>query len=406
MATKYNSTATTQPTTVGGDAVLRFYSQLEVVPLLEEFSAWVQNLVNFSQLHYRHPALGLFEVINCSGTEQACACSSHPLLDLGGLHFLRDHAFSADEEAQLAQCVDTLRQPLQNASLYHSVVRHCDGLTHRLGQVHTSLNPEAPLSDSELHDALLRDAFSVLYQPKVELKSGKVTGLEALLRWYHPERGALPPELFIPFAERNGLIQLLTRWVLNTVLRQGALWRQQGILLPIAVNLSGHDLEDATLPDYLEQLLQVWELPAQFLELEITETAAIGDQERAVETLQRLSSLGVTVAIDDFGIGYSSLQRLKQLPIDAIKIDKSFVMEQGRDKHDGLFVDTIIRLGHQLGMKVVAEGVDSPESWLRLLGSGCDMAQGYHISHPLPGETISGWLQERACLGLTLQFQA
>jgi EAL domain-containing protein (putative c-di-GMP-specific phosphodiesterase class I) len=386
---------------------LHLHSQLEMIPLLEQFSAWTSLTVAFAELRYRHPGLGLFEVPVATGPDHDSTCSRHNMGRLGELYFLRASPFSAEEQQQLTRYVTTLQRPLANAVLYHTALRHCDTLTQRLRVSEKScasltqidhdgeqVTLEELIAGGELDHALQSEALSLVYQPKVDLQSGEVRGLEALLRWHHAERGLLSPEQFIPLAERYGLIPSITRWVLNTVLRQCGHWQAQGLLVPIAVNLSGLDLEESNLPDYLAQLLQAWAIPAHFIELEITETAAIGDHQGSLEILKRLSALGVAVAIDDFGIGYSSLQRLKQLPINTIKIDKSFVMEQGRGTHDILFVDTITRLGHQLGMKVVAEGVDSHDSWQRLLATGCDMAQGYHISRPLSGEAITDWLRD------------
>ncbi len=402
-----NTTGTTLSTT--DEAILRLHSKLDIVSLLEEFSGWVSASIGLSGIHYRHPTLGLFEIVTAPGPEPAHECSPHTLGKLGKLYFLSNVSFSALQRQALTEYVDILRPSLSNAVLYQSAVRYCDSLTHRLKLSETtcsSLNTidskgqyqalDQLFSNNELHHALSNDALSVFYQPKIDLKSGEVRGVEALLRWYHADQGMLSPEQFIPMAERNGLIQAITRWVLNAVMRQCALWQQLGLLLPVAVNLSGLDLEDATLPDFLAQLLEAWEIPAEFLELEITETAAIADQQRGIDILQRISDIGIAIAIDDFGIGYSSLHRLKHLPVNTIKIDKSFVMEEGRSENDLLFVDTIAHLGHQLGMKVIAEGVDSYESWQRLLATGCDMAQGYHISHPLSSEAITGWLRDTA----------
>ncbi len=388
------------------DALQRLHSQLDVFTLLEEFASWAGMAVAFSQIHYRHPLLGLFEANAAYGPLPLQQCSAHSLDELGTLYFLHDTPFSLEQKQLLSQYVDALLAPLTNAVLYHSALRQCDTLTQRLQvseKTSSSLNQldirdqqlslEELVNKGELNHALSNDALTLFYQPKVDLQSGEVMGLEALLRWYHDDLGLLSPEQFIPLAERNGLIPAITRWVLNTVLRQCGHWQKQGLLVPIAVNLSGLDLEDGTLPTLLAQLLEAWEIPAEFLELEITETAAIADQQHSIDILQRISLLGVSVAIDDFGIGYSSLHRLKHLPVDTIKIDKSFVMQEGRSDHDLLFVDTITRLGHQLGMKVVAEGVDCHESWQRLLTTGCDMVQGYHISHPLCGEAITGWLR-------------
>lgn len=255
---------------------------------------------------------------------------------------------------------------------------------------------ERLISGETLSRALEDEQLSLYYQPKADMKSGEVVGLEALLRWHHTTHGMLTPELFIPVAERQGMIRTITRWVLETVIRQCAGWRAEGLLIPIAVNLSGLDLEDRTLPDYVAALLETWQVPSPFIELEITETAAIADLECGLEVLGRLSRLGLGVAIDDFGIGYSSLQRLKQLPVNTIKIDKSFVTRSCSDEHDMVFIDSITRLGHRLGLKVVAEGIECGESWSRLAAAGCDMGQGYHISRPLSGDAISGWLRNGA----------
>jgi EAL domain-containing protein (putative c-di-GMP-specific phosphodiesterase class I) len=389
--------------------LLKLHSVLEIIPLLSHFADWVGTSVDFCEMRYCHSASGLSESVTLSDTSSGEERVNHSLPDLGNFTFMRKKPFNEQELDTLSHCLKTLHGPLSNALRYHDAMRQCEQLTQRLqvsDKTCTSLTRidndsqqmriDSLVSNNELHDALLSDSLTVFYQPKVDIKSGEVKGLEALLRWYHADIGLLTPEQFIPLAEQNGLITAVTRWVLNAVLRQCAYWQKQDLLVPVAVNLSGLDLEDTELPDYLAQLLERWNIPAQFLELEITETAAFDDHAQGVEILQRLSDLGVAVAIDDFGIGYSSLHRLKHLPIDTIKIDKSFIMEEGRGENDMLFVDTITRLGHKLGMKVVAEGVDSHESMQRLQAAGCDMAQGYHISHPLSDEAVTGWLRNSA----------
>jgi len=263
-----------------------------------------------------------------------------------------------------------------------------------------ALDLEELIANGELDSAIERGQLSLHYQPKVEMKSGRVVGLEALLRWCHHHHGMISPEHFIPVAERHGRIHTVTRWVLEAVICQCASWRSDGLLVPVAVNLSGLDLAERELPGYVAALLERWEVPPLFIELEITETAAISDHQRCREVLRQLSQLGIAVAIDDFGCGYSSLQRLKQLPFNTIKIDKSFVMDAVHDNQEMVFVDTITQLGHRLGMKVVAEGVESGDSWARLAAAGCDMGQGYHISRPLPGEMMSQWLRSGAQHGL------
>lgn len=386
--------------------LLKLHSELEIIPLLTHFADWVGRSVDFCEMRYCHSVSGLSESVTLSDTSSSEERVNHSLPDLGDFTFMRKKPFNEQELDTLSHCLKTLHGPLSNALRYHDAMRQCEQLTQRLqitDMTCTSLTRiddesrhmrlDSLVSDNELHHALQSDALTMFYQPKVDIKSGEVKGLEALLRWYHADIGLLTPEQFIPLAEQNGLITAVTRWVLNAVLRQCASWQQQGLLVPVAVNLSGLDLEDRELPDYLAQLLDRWNIPAEFLELEITETAAFDDHQQGVAILQQLSDLGVAVAIDDFGIGYSSLHRLKHLPIDTIKIDKSFVMEASRDENDIHFVDSITRLGHKLGMKVVAEGVDSQESMQRLLAAGCDMAQGYHISHPLSDKAVTGWLR-------------
>jgi len=387
----------------GGESeqILRELVQhLEPQPLLRRFAELVGQAVPFESLEFRHPGPG----IACSVPHgvmphpQAVA-SNHPIA-CGTLRFLRRHPYDENERQQLAAFTELLQLPLHNAIRY---LKACVQGEHtpRSGWAASGDIPPlaAAITNQELAAALDNGHLTVYYQPKVEMKSGRVVGLEALLRWRHATLGLLSPELFIPLAERHGTIRAITRWVLDEVIRQCARWREEGLLIPTAVNLSGLDLEDLALPDYVGALLERWQVPSSFIELEITETAAIADHDVGREVLGRLSRLGISVAIDDFGIGYSSLQRLKQLPVNTIKIDKSFVIDAGNGEQDMIFVDTITRLGHRLGMKVVAEGVECRESWERLAAAGCDMGQGYHISRPLPGESMTGWLRDGAQCG-------
>jgi diguanylate cyclase (GGDEF)-like protein len=244
----------------------------------------------------------------------------------------------------------------------------------------------------ELRMALYSQQLAVYFQPKVAIESGRLQGLEALVRWKHAKRGLLSPDLFIPVAERNGLIRHLTRWMLNATVRQCAIWKSQGIYVPVSVNLSGTDLVDQKLAEYIATVLEAWELSGHYLELEITETMAIDNYDACFAVLTELSRMGVRIAVDDFGTGYSSLTHLKQLPVDTIKIDKSFVMAMDEDDHDAHIVSAITRLAHKLGKRVIAEGVSSQENWNMLIDAGCDQAQGYHISHPLSVEEATEWL--------------
>jgi EAL domain-containing protein (putative c-di-GMP-specific phosphodiesterase class I) len=244
----------------------------------------------------------------------------------------------------------------------------------------------------ELRHAIENDQLVLHYQPKASFATGCVSHVEALVRWNHPQRGLVPPDQFIPLAEQTGLIRPLFLWVLNDALRQCSVWRQEGIGLHVAVNLSMRNLQDPRLPDTLVNLLSRWNLEPAWVELEITESTLAADPERAMKILTRFSTLGMRIAIDDFGTGYSSLAYLKRLPVDEIKIDKSFVLGMVNDENDATIVRSTIDLGHNLGLKVVAEGVEDQATWDLLTAWGCDLAQGYFLSRPLPAPDFVAWL--------------
>ncbi len=237
--------------------------------------------------------------------------------------------------------------------------------------------------EKDLHEAIDNNSLELYYQPQFDLRLNRMVGVEALLRWRHPQRGMIPPDEMIPIAEQTGLIKPLTMWVLNTALRQCQLWRQENIYLNVAVNLSVWNLQDPTLVDELKTMLATWDLPASNLELEITESAMMADPNRALEVLTNLDAMGVRLAVDDFGTGFSSLAYLKKLPVHSLKIDKSFVMGMEKEENDATIVRSTIDLAHNLGLSVVAEGVENEET-LKILGDqGCDVAQGYYLGRPL-----------------------
>jgi diguanylate cyclase (GGDEF)-like protein len=246
----------------------------------------------------------------------------------------------------------------------------------------------------ELRRAIEKDQLLLHYQPKISLKTQHVMGMEALIRWQHPEYGFVPPDQFILPAEQTGLIHPLTRWVLKAALRQCQAWSQEGLKIPVSVNLSARSLHDVHLPDYLADLLKASGGRPDQLELEITESAIMADPQRALDAISRLRAIGLRFALDDFGIGYSSLAYLKKLPVDAIKIDKSFVIDMAKDEDDTLIVLSTINLAHNLGLKVIAEGVETEMIWERLFAFGCDAAQGYYMSKPLPAVDLTRWLKE------------
>ena len=247
---------------------------------------------------------------------------------------------------------------------------------------------------NELHNAIDANELELYYQPKIDLKTGKVTGVEALLRWQNPKRGMVPPDELIPIAEHNGMIKRLTLWVLNAALQQCAQWREQGIDLSVAVNLSVWNLQDPMLIEEIENRLAHWQVPANLLELEITESAMMADPKFSLATLKKLDSMGIALAVDDYGTGFSSLAYLKKLPVDIIKIDKSFVLSMDVDDDDAVIVKSTIELAHNLGLKVVAEGVESEAISRMLLALGCNTAQGYHYCRPISSVAFTNWLRE------------
>ncbi|HUK57189.1 MAG TPA: EAL domain-containing protein [Nitrospiria bacterium] len=246
----------------------------------------------------------------------------------------------------------------------------------------------------ELRQAIDRDQLFLHYQPKIDLKTRRVVGVEALVRWQHPEHGFVPPDQFIEPAERTGLIKPLTLWIFNTAQREHLAWQQAGINLSMSVNLSARNLHDLHFPDQIAEILHTTGGNPERLELEITESAIMNDPARALEAITRLRALGIRFAIDDFGIGYSSLAYLKRLPVDAIKIDKSFVIHMIENQNDAVIVRSTIDLAHNLGHQVIAEGVENQELWDRLAALGCDAAQGYYMCKPIPAADLTRWLRE------------
>lgn len=241
---------------------------------------------------------------------------------------------------------------------------------------------------SDLHRAIHSDELKLHCQPKLDVASGKLYGVEVLVRWQHPAHGMVSPDKFIPLAEECGLIIPLTFWVLDKALRQHALWRENGLEIPIAINLSTRNIHDMTFPEKVKQYLLDWKCEPEWLELEITESAVIDDPVRAMEVLDKLDEVGVRISIDDFGTGYSSLAYLKDLPVDEVKIDRSFIQDMQKDRKSLAIVHAMIDLGHQLGLHVVAEGVEDKQTLELIAQYGCDAIQGYYISKPVPAEKV------------------
>jgi len=247
---------------------------------------------------------------------------------------------------------------------------------------------------TELHDALAADRITVHYQPKCDVRTGTVTGAEALVRWQHPRRGLLAPDAFVPLAETSELISQLTLVVLEQAIGQARSWLDQGHWLSVAVNLPVRHLSDVRLPEQVDALLRRYRVPPALLTLEVTESTVMTDPHRSVAVLAALRACGVRVAVDDYGTGYSSLAYLKRLSVDELKIDRSFVIGLTGDPNNQIIVTSTVDLGHNLGLRVVAEGVEDAGTWRYLQALGCDEMQGHVVHRPMPVAEFDRWLAE------------
>jgi diguanylate cyclase (GGDEF)-like protein len=269
-----------------------------------------------------------------------------------------------------------------------------DLVVYEVGRDERHLRQLALIRD--LRQAIADGAIGIHYQPKVDLLTGDLHQAEALARWTHPERGAIPPDEFIPLAERAGLIFDVTRLVLAGVARQWRAWTDRGLQLGLSVNLSPHDLARPELPDVVHGVLAAYAMPPQALIFELTESAVMEDPAGAVRVLENLRCAGLRIAIDDFGTGHSSLAQLKRMPVDELKIDKSFVRGLEKTSEDAAIVRSIVDLGHHLGLQVVAEGVEDAAAWNFLAAHRCDMVQGYYVSRPLPAPDFERFVRDYA----------
>jgi EAL domain-containing protein (putative c-di-GMP-specific phosphodiesterase class I) len=249
-----------------------------------------------------------------------------------------------------------------------------------------------PKLGTELWTAIGGGGIDVCYQPKVEMATGIVRGAEALVRWYHPRLGRVRPSKLVRVAERTGAIRPLTMWVMQHALAECRSWRDAGWDLSVAVNLSARNLVDRRLADDVARLLDEAGVPSPSLTLEITETMVVGESQRSLDVVQSLVDLGVKISCDDFGTGYASLSRLRRLPIDEIKVDRSFVLRLAEDETDRAITRSVLQLGRGLGLNTVAEGVEDREGWDILRAFGCDQAQGFLVSRPLAADRFREWM--------------
>jgi diguanylate cyclase (GGDEF)-like protein len=273
-----------------------------------------------------------------------------------------------------------------------ALARHETAFVYRLGQDDRSLQQIRIVGD--FPRALRDNELKLYFQPKLDLSTGEIYGAEALVRWQHPELGLLFPDSFIAAVEQAGSIAHLTRWVLREAVARCAAWRNQGVILGVAVNISVDDLTDEYLPYYLLEITQKQQLAPHTLTLEVTESAIMHNVQKSLAVVNVIHELGFRLAIDDFGTGHSALSQLRRLPVDELKIDKSFVMKSGDAKDDAILRATI-QLAHQLGLRVVAEGVEDDAAIARLAALGCEHVQGYGIGKPIPHEQFLSWLSQR-----------
>jgi len=245
---------------------------------------------------------------------------------------------------------------------------------------------------ADLRKAINEDGLYLVYQPKINIKTGEISGVEALLRWNHPELGLIPPNEFIPLAEKSSVIKPLTVWVLNNAMRQASAFARSGLNISMAVNISACSLRDDSIVGYTKMLLQKNNVTADRLTMEITESAMMQDPNMALSLLKQLSQLGVQISIDDYGTGYSSLAYLKRMPVNEMKIDRTFIKDMAFDEDDRLIVGTTINMGHNFGLRVVAEGVEDRETIEILRKMGVDKVQGYYYAMPMQVDELYNWM--------------
>ncbi len=290
-----------------------------------------------------------------------------------------------DAGALLAQCATALHRAMAEAS----AVVSCDRPVERF-----SLEELQLIRD--LGRAIRSDELVLHYQPQLELQTGQVAGAEALVRWIHPTKGSMPPGRFIQLAEKTLLIHALTERILRDAVRQAHAWERAGMPITVSVNLSTANLHNPELPCLVERLLEESGLPPALISLEVTDSAILAAPREAATALAALRALGLRIAIDDFGLGYSSMAFLRELPVDEVKIDRSFVFGMLKDPRDASIVEATIRLCRGLGLAVTAEGIEDESTYARLQAAGCTYAQGFYLARPMPADQLEGWIRSRA----------
>ncbi len=296
------------------------------------------------------------------------------------------------------ELIGCFRKPLSMDNLLHLFEQHIanTNIPNPGNQRPDTFYPTKVETAIQNLQQLIQDNQLILhFQPQIEIATGQLNGVEALVRWIHPEQGLIYPEHFLPLVEQSSMMNTLTRWVLSQAVKQGQLCQQAGFTMTVSVNMSALDITGLMLPEQLAQLLDDNKLDATQLTLEITESALMGKLVTSLDILTRLRLKGINLSIDDFGIGYSSLSQLHRIPFTELKIDRSFVCNMSEDDEARAIVKTCIMLGHELNMRVVAEGVETKQQFEMLKKMGCDLAQGYLIAEPMPGSDLITWAKTK-----------
>jgi EAL domain-containing protein (putative c-di-GMP-specific phosphodiesterase class I)/CheY-like chemotaxis protein len=298
------------------------------------------------------------------------------------------HSAEQLAQAHSLNVAASLTKPIQIKNLQNIIRQISTDAYHSKNKYHDArLNP----SVDELRQAIKLHQFILHFQPQIEINTGKLLGVEALIRWQHPQRGLIYPDLFISLAEKNNLIGELTALVIGMAMEQSRSWQDRELMTQISVNISAIDITSLSLPEQLTYMLQNKNLDHTMLTLEVTESALMGELVTSLDILTRLRMKGFGLSIDDFGTGYSSLSQLHRIPFTELKIDQSFIMSMENDDESRAIVKTCILLGHELNMQVVAEGVESENIFNMIKVLGCDIAQGYYIARPMPGDKLLKW---------------
>lgn len=332
-----------------------------------------------------------------SSTQEALGVANRVLalfnkpFDVGGLSLDISARMSIVAYPEHGDKPETLLQRA-DVAMYIAKRRHQGYVIYEPEQDHFSATRLTLMS--ELREAISKDALELYYQPKIDLGSGTVIGFEALVRWTHKERGSIPPDDFIPMAEETGVISQLSQWVLKRAAQQCSRFASDGYPLSVSINLSANDLLYKGMADEVGAVIEEFGLAPELITLEVTESAMMRDPEQALRVITQINQMGVQFSIDDFGTGYSSLAYLKKLPVAEIKIDRSFVRDMEEDSDDATIVQSTIDLAHNLGLKVVAEGVENGAIMALLERLGCDIGQGYHMARPLAVSQVYEWLQK------------